>query len=142
MKKMDLEWLNIAPLLPDYKDEITADIRKMYADGIITSTAFSMTLVPEGDPVFQIIFLLPDSTFHDAQRHGAIICPVSRRRVEVFTGNHFRDAGKRIHFHELHRRAEAIPHDQPPQHPFDTICFFPVCHPCTSFLSVPFQEGR
>ena len=51
MKKMDLEWLNIAPLIPDYKDEITADIRKMYADGIITSTAFSMTLVPEGDPV-------------------------------------------------------------------------------------------
>ena len=28
MKKMDLEWLNIAPLIPDYKDEITADIRK------------------------------------------------------------------------------------------------------------------
>ena len=51
MKKMDLEWLNIAPLIPDYKDEITADIRKMYADGIITATAFNMTLVPEGDPV-------------------------------------------------------------------------------------------
>ena len=32
---MNWEWLNIAPLIPGYKDEIVADIKKMYADGII-----------------------------------------------------------------------------------------------------------
>lgn len=45
-----LEWLNIAPMIPGYTDELASDIRQMYADGIITRNAFIATLTPEGDP--------------------------------------------------------------------------------------------
>lgn len=50
MKNQKLTWLNIAPLLPGYETENAADLRQMFADGIITETAFCMTLVPEGQP--------------------------------------------------------------------------------------------
>ncbi|MBN2642958.1 MAG: hypothetical protein JXR78_15005 [Victivallales bacterium] len=46
-----LRWLNIAPLMPDYRNEIVADLIEMYKNGSITETAFSMALVPEGNPV-------------------------------------------------------------------------------------------
>ena len=45
-----LEWLNIAPMISGYTEELAADIRQMYADGIITRNAFIATLTPEGDP--------------------------------------------------------------------------------------------
>lgn len=45
-----LEWLNIAPMIPGYTEELASDIRRMYADGIITRNAFMATLTPEGNP--------------------------------------------------------------------------------------------
>ncbi len=51
-KKMNpsLTLLNIAPFIDGYEKEITEDILNMYKTGVITGNAFSMSLVPEGDP--------------------------------------------------------------------------------------------
>lgn len=46
-----LRWLNIAPLMSDFRNEIVTDLIEMYQNGSITETAFSMALVPEGNPV-------------------------------------------------------------------------------------------
>lgn len=43
--------MNIVPLLTEHKTEICADLRQMYAQGVITESAFCCTLVPEGNPV-------------------------------------------------------------------------------------------
>ncbi|MBR5837439.1 MAG: hypothetical protein IKZ84_02760 [Victivallales bacterium] len=42
--------INIAPLLVNHAEEITADIVSLYHDKVIDSVAFSFTLVPEGVP--------------------------------------------------------------------------------------------
>ena len=42
--------INIAPLLVNHAEEITADIVSLYNDKVIDSVAFSFTLVPEGVP--------------------------------------------------------------------------------------------
>lgn len=55
-----LTLLNIAPLLPGYEDLLAEDIRRMYQTGVITETAFIMSLVPEGDPPVDKAKLLGD----------------------------------------------------------------------------------
>ena len=42
--------INIAPLLVNHAEEITADIVNLYQANVIDSVAFSFTLVPEGVP--------------------------------------------------------------------------------------------
>ena len=51
-KKMNpsLTLLNIAPFIDGYETELAKDILNMYNSGVITENAFSMSLVPEGDP--------------------------------------------------------------------------------------------
>ncbi|MBE6374721.1 MAG: hypothetical protein E7055_21985 [Lentisphaerae bacterium] len=50
--KKEPYFLNIAPMLPGHEEELAADIAAMAKSGIITHNAFSFTLNPEGDPMF------------------------------------------------------------------------------------------
>ena len=43
---------SMMPLVTDHFDEVVADIREQYRRGITTCPLFIMTLVPEGDPVW------------------------------------------------------------------------------------------
>ena len=43
---------SIMPLRDDHFDEICADVRDQYERGISSCPLFKMTLVPEGDPVW------------------------------------------------------------------------------------------
>jgi len=45
-------WLNVPPLLEGHEEEIAADQRWLYENTIVDSSAFIVTLTPEGDPVF------------------------------------------------------------------------------------------
>ena len=43
-------WINVAPLLPGHESELAADQRMLYERTVVDGTAFSMKLVPEGNP--------------------------------------------------------------------------------------------
>ena len=45
-------FLNIAPMQPGHEEELATDIAAMAKNGIITHNAFSFTLTPEDDPMF------------------------------------------------------------------------------------------
>ena len=62
-----LQWLNIAPMLPEARDEIVKDLLDMYRRGCITETAFLVKLVPEGNPVVDKAAIL-GKRFEDFRR--------------------------------------------------------------------------
>ncbi len=58
MKEEKLHLYSIMPLMADHIDEICQDIKDQYEKGITTCALFSMTLVPEGNPVVNKAALL------------------------------------------------------------------------------------
>lgn len=71
-----LTLLNIAPLLSGHEAEVADDILRMYETGVITETAFIMSLVPEGDPPVDKAKLLGDLFLAHREALGNTDMPV------------------------------------------------------------------
>ena len=67
---------SIMPLFEDYADEICDDIERQYKENIATEALFSMTLVPEGNPVINKAELL-------CEKYDTIVSKLQRRGLNA-----------------------------------------------------------
>ena len=99
-----------------------ADIERMVGAG---PEAFIKPADEITGDVRQIIFPQTTEAFHDAERHGRVVRPISGGHVEHRAVFHPLDEVMIVFVTELDRRTKAVSDDEPPQHSHVAFLF---CH--------------